>query len=259
MKKIFLATILIAFFCAACTPEFTDPVTLRLSDSQVDEYCHSASSNTVVVELSNTTNRAVDLEWKHSDEEAGWSYMVNGSAANLGGIITMEAKSTERFSLTITPNGNIDKVTGVIEFYDVENTAAALQTCSYSLTSFASYFKIRPQGAMSGSTSLTFNPVINYSITMINENNAPIDVQWERISESAQSPWSISTTVNWYCYPSFTMANEVTIPANDSVEFQLNIDERSTAGYGQSTATFWVEDDRLNSIKRQLIEHTVAP
>jgi hypothetical protein len=257
MKKIFLATILIAFFCAACTPEFTDPVTISLSDSFVDEYCHSANSKTIVVELSNTTNRAVELEWKHSDEEAGWSYTVNGSAANLGGIITMEAKSTERFSLTIAPNGNIDKVTGMIEFYDVENTSAALKTCSYSLTSFASYFRVNPLGGMSGSTSIVNNSTTNYGMEMINENAVPVNVQWERMNEILPNSWEVSVAP-WCLAPS-VVRGEFIIPANGSIQFGLIFHDRNILGTGESTATFWVEEDRPNSIKRQQVEHTAVP
>lgn len=257
MKKIFLATILIAFFCAACTPEFTDPATISLSDYQVDEYCHSANSKTIVIELSNATGRAVELEWKHSDEEAGWSYTVNGSAANLGGIIRMEARSIERFSLTITPNGNIGNVTGKIAFYDVENTSAALQICSYSLTSFASYFRVSPVGAMSGSASIVNGATTNYRMAMINDNAVPVNVQWERMNEVLPNSWEVSVTP-WCLAPSI-VRGEFIIPANSSIQFGLIFHDQSTLGAGESTATFWVEEDRPNSIKRQQVEHSVVP
>ncbi|MBL4649727.1 MAG: hypothetical protein JKY03_08350 [Aureispira sp.] len=257
MKKIFLGTILMTLLCTACAPEFPDPVTITLSDSLVDEYCHSSNNKIILVEINNTTERDVELEWRHSGEQAGWSYTVDGSAANLGGMINLRANSKESFLLTITPNGNIDKVTGMIEFYDVENTSVALKTCSYSLTSFASYFKISPLGAMSGSTSIVNNSTTNYGMAMINENSVPVNVQWERMNEVLPNSWEVSVAP-WCLAPS-VMRGEFIIPANGSIEFGLIFHDRNTLGTGESTATFWVEEDRLNSIKRQQIEHTVVP
>jgi hypothetical protein len=259
MNNLLLAIVLIGVFCAACTPVFPEPVTISLSDYVVKEVCHSANSKTILIEINNTTMRDVEIEWKLSEEEgqAGWSYLVDGSAANLGGIISMRANSREEIILTVDPNGTIGEATGLIEFYDVENTSTALQTCSYSVTSMASYFDIRPQGTMSGNSSIASSSTTEYKITMVNEYSESIEVQWERVNESIQSSWMVS--INPGCIPPSVIRGEITIPKDGSIDFGLVFYHNNTTGFGQSTVTFSIEGDRANSIKSQLIEHTVAP
>ena len=87
MKKLFLFSILVALFIAACEPAGSTAVTVSLSTSSFTAVGVPTSDTTVTIVVTNSTSQAATINWVRSEGQSvsGWTYMVNGGSAASGG------------------------------------------------------------------------------------------------------------------------------------------------------------------------------
>lgn len=244
----------------ACSKEKeTNPTSVTLSETTATESTLATSPKEITFTIANYESNDVEIQWQRNstNSPAGFTYMINGTAANAGSM-EVKAGQTVTISLVVNANNNTGEATGTIVFYNEEDEAGTKKTFTYSIASFASYFTISPQGSMSGSGAVT--GTTDYHINVVNPNNVPMNVVWEKIDGSANpSVWQTAVCTDAVCWTPNIVKEEMTIAANSTVDFKATFDAQNVVGTGEMTALFYIKSDSLASVTSQLITHTGVP
>jgi len=238
MKKIFLFSILVALFMAACEPEpgeITTAVTVSLSTSSFSAVGLPTSDTTVTIVVSNTTNEAATINWIRSETQtvSGWSYMVN-SASAASGFLAIAANSSVNVTLQLNPNGNIGNATGNIVFYDPNDQTGTTQTFTYDYTISNPPTGVTVQLSSTGDTEVGLaSATRSFNFSVSNNSAQAATINWTRTETQVVSGWT------YLVNGSNATSGTLNIPAFNSVNVTLQIDGNSIVGHGTGTLEFY--------------------
>lgn len=261
MKKIFILLAVLIF--NACDPAPT-PIAITVDKTTFTQSNSSASNETLVSTITNTTSTDGTISWNFSEVTAvtGWSYSIsinNTVQSGTSGSFDLGANATATITVVINANQVAGTGQATIVLKDQGNDVT-LNTLTYNHTATAT--APTPKFSISKTSDSGFNLATDgidpeYKTLIKNLTGNTLSIKWHRIEDASfPQSWNSATCDNVQCHDPAVTDYTCTLPPNDSFDLKTVFYLNSMRGSGTITTHIYIPADSSASVKTFVASHT---